>query len=153
MYYEEVIEALNNSQIKYLIIGGLAVNLYGVHRLTRDLDLMIEVSEETIKEFAHIMKGLGYSTPAPPEKWMKITALSFFHESEEYKQVDLFIKNPIDFEEAYKRRKTFKINDIPFPCISEEDLITMKEKSGRDRDLIDTGSLKMLKKTKSHEKT
>lgn len=145
MYYEEEIRALNKSRIKYLIIGGMAVNLYGVHRLTRDLDLMIDISEENLKIFFDLMKSTGYFSKASFEKARNLTALSFFNKKDDYKQIDIFIKNPINFEKAYSKRKTIKINNINYPCASEDDIISMKEKAGRDRDWIDIGTLKRLK--------
>lgn len=145
MYYEDEIAALNKSRIKYLIIGGIAINLYGVHRLTRDLDLLIEVPEENLVKFYKLMGNLGYFAKPSVEEALKLTAISFLHKKDKFKQVDIFIKNPINFEAAYQKRKIFKVKHLSFPCAAEEDIIKMKEKIGRDRDWIDIGTLKKIK--------
>jgi hypothetical protein len=36
-----VFAALNHAQVKYLIVGGLAVHAYGYERLTRDVDMVM----------------------------------------------------------------------------------------------------------------
>jgi len=146
MYYEEVFKALNKNRIKYLVIGGIAVNLYGLHRLTGDLDLMIDVSEKSLEDFIRVVKKLGYRPKAPIHKWKNLTALTFYHKTNEFKQIDIFLKNPIDFNKAYKSRKIFRVNKLNISCISFEDLIKLKKKSDRERDLIDIGSLERIKK-------
>ncbi len=148
MYYEEVFKALNKNKIKYLVIGGIAVNLYGLHRLTGDLDLMIDVSEKNLKDFVRVVEKLGYRSKAPTYKWKKLTALTFYHKSDEFKQIDIFLKNPLDFNKAYKTRKVFRVDKLNISCISFGDLIKLKKKSDRVRDLIDIGSLQKIKKLK-----
>jgi hypothetical protein len=46
MHYEEIFRALNKHKIRYLVIGGGAVNLYGHIRATMDLDLLISMKRE-----------------------------------------------------------------------------------------------------------
>lgn len=144
MYYADVIKLLNKSRLKYLIVGGIAVNLYGIRRLTRDLDLMIDIPGENLEKFALLMKKIGYHPSIPLAKAREFTALSFRHFKDEYKEIDIFIKNPISFERAYRRRRIIKIGRVNFYCASTQDLIEMKTRAGRDRDWIDIGALKKL---------
>ncbi|HHT9137014.1 MAG TPA: hypothetical protein ACFYEK_07195 [Candidatus Wunengus sp. YC60] len=46
MYYFEILEGLYKSKARYLIVGGLSVNLYGVPRVTQDIDVVIAMSKE-----------------------------------------------------------------------------------------------------------
>lgn len=41
MYYFEVLGGLYKNKVRYLIVGGLAVNLSGVPRVTQDIDIII----------------------------------------------------------------------------------------------------------------
>ena len=144
-YYEKEIKALNKSKIKYLVVGGIAVNLYGLYRLTRDLDLMIDISEENLEKFMSLMNKLGYGTNLSIDEWKGKVAIAFRHQKDKSKQIDIFIRNPIDFKNAYKKRKIFKLGKTKIVSVSFEDLLKMKEISGRDRDLIDMGYLKKYK--------
>jgi hypothetical protein len=46
MYYFEILKELFDRKIDYLIVGGLAVNLYGVPRVTQDIDIIISFDNE-----------------------------------------------------------------------------------------------------------
>ena len=39
--FEKVFRELNKTRVKYLVVGGVAVNLYGYLRFTGDLDLLL----------------------------------------------------------------------------------------------------------------
>jgi hypothetical protein len=41
MYYLDLFRTLNERNVRYLVVGGLAVNLYGVPRVTQDVDDLI----------------------------------------------------------------------------------------------------------------
>ena len=145
-FYEREIKELNKSRIRYLVIGGVAVNLYGLHRLTRDLDLMIDLSKSGLDEFIKVMKGLGYKTGITKSKRKRPAAIAFHDKSKEGKRIDVFLKNPIDFDSAYKKRKVFKVEKgFSISCISLGDLLSLKSKADRLRDWIDIGSLKRMK--------
>jgi predicted nucleotidyltransferase len=38
---ETVVKALNDANVEYIIVGGLAVNAHGFVRMTRNLDLVL----------------------------------------------------------------------------------------------------------------
>jgi len=147
-YYEREIKTLNKSKIRYLVIGGLAVNLHGLHRLTMDLDLMIDLSKDNFDKFVEIMNKIGYETRVPRKEWDKHAAIAFRNKKEEDKRVDVFLKNPIDFSAAYKKRKVFKVDKLAISCVGFDDLITLKNKANRVRDWVDVGSLKRMKELK-----
>ena len=152
MFYDHVFKALNKKRIKYLVLGGIAVNLYGLRRLTRDLDLMIDLSAENLDKFIRIIENLGYKTKVRKNKWSILTAIAFQKVIDEFDRIDVFLKNPIDFKKAYKKRKVFRIDNTRIPCVSLEDLICLKSKGNRIRDWIDVGSLKRIFKIKKEGK-
>jgi hypothetical protein len=46
--FQTVFKELNGVGIDYLVVGGLAVNLHGVPRMTYDIDLMVLLESENI---------------------------------------------------------------------------------------------------------
>jgi hypothetical protein len=68
---EAIFSALNAVDVKYLVVGGLAVNAYGYERLTRDVDLVIGLEPENIIRGLRALLGLGYrmSIPVTPEQF------------------------------------------------------------------------------------
>ena len=43
---EAIVRALNEAEVQYLIVGGLAVNAHGYVRLTRDIDIVLALESE-----------------------------------------------------------------------------------------------------------
>jgi hypothetical protein len=49
MLYEALFRGLHGAQVRYLIVGAVAVNLHGVPRMTADLDLMVELTDRNLR--------------------------------------------------------------------------------------------------------
>ncbi len=41
MYYFDELGEFYKKKVDYLVVGGLAVNLYGIPRVTQDIDILI----------------------------------------------------------------------------------------------------------------
>ena len=46
--YEAIFRGLNQNQVEYIVVGGLAVNFHGIPRMTYDIDLMISLEPKNI---------------------------------------------------------------------------------------------------------
>ncbi len=63
--FKELFASLNRARVKYMVAGGIAVNLYGIERATDDIDIVVELEkvlcETIIREqtnlFNHSRKG------------------------------------------------------------------------------------------------
>ena len=42
MIYEEIFKEFECLGVRYLVVGGMAVNLFGYARLTMDMDIMVD---------------------------------------------------------------------------------------------------------------
>jgi hypothetical protein len=160
MYYTEILEALQSKNVRYLIIGGLAVNLYGVPRVTQDVDLIISTDRSNILRLISVLKSLGYvpRLPVDPEKladpdtvadWTKnknMKAFSFYNKKENYKVVDIVLVHPLNFESSFKNKTVKKVKDVKIFLASMDDLVRTKEESGRPQDISDIEMLKKLRK-------
>lgn len=56
MYYFEILEGLYKSKVRYLIVGGLSVNLYGIPRVTQDIDIVIAMDRENVLKLTSLLK-------------------------------------------------------------------------------------------------
>ncbi len=63
--FEKIFKNLNTAKIKYLVVGGVAVNLHGYVRFTGDLDLLVLLEEKNLEKISKVMKKLGYSERLP----------------------------------------------------------------------------------------
>ena len=65
MLYERIFRELAQRKIRYLVIGGIAVNIHGYPRVTGDLDIMLSFERDNIKEFIALVKDLGFNPKIP----------------------------------------------------------------------------------------
>jgi hypothetical protein len=158
MYYESVFRELNKRKVKYLVVGGVAVVLYGVVRLTIDLDLLIDLSTENISKFIGSMESLGYKPKAPVKasdlldiekrlEWAEkknMVVFSFYNTKKSFELVDIFITEQVDFKKAYSEKEIIKAGGLGIPTASLALIKDLKKKSGRPQDLADLDSLKTL---------
>lgn len=156
MLFKKIIQKLEEKKIKYLIIGGVAVNIHGYPRATGDLDLMISFDQDNVGKFIDLVNELGYVPKAPVdikelsdpkirEYWKTEKNMQVFSVRDpknEFDYIDIMIQDYLDFESVYKRRKIYSDDTMSISVISIEDLISLKEIAGRGRDILD---LKILK--------
>lgn len=158
MYYEEVFRELNKRGVKYIVVGGIALNLLGVPRATADLDVLAELSKANLENIIKAMADLHYKPRLPvepqsllePDKrkyWIEeknLKAFTFYNETEPYKEVDILLRPPLGFDEIIERVTTVTAIGIPIPVISRSDFITLKESAGRKQDAADIEALRKL---------
>lgn len=158
MYYEDVFRKLNEKKVRYLVVGGVALVLHGIVRLTVDVDFMVDLNKQNLVKFVSALKELGYKPKLPVKAmdfvdvekrrgWMKeknMKVFSFHNPEKPFEIVDVFVENPLDFNESYRERKLVKIDDLGIPIISLKNLIKLKKISGRAHDIADVKSLEEL---------
>ena len=160
MYYIELFENFYKNKIRYLITGGLAVNLYGIPRVTMDVDLLVDLTYENVKNLNNVLKKLNYASIYPDIKsfscenidyWIKyrnMVAFSFKNLNEHFKQIDILLEPSKNFKFYWRKKEIRKINNIEIYLVSIDDLIEMKKKSNRIQDKKDIEFLEKIKNGK-----
>jgi hypothetical protein len=156
MFYYDILDKLYRTNVRYLIVGGLAVNLHGVPRVTQDIDLIISTDLQNVEILCNCLKELGY-VPRLPEnpldiaqkdirkEWIEkrnLKAFSFYHQKDNYKVIDIVLDSPLDFEKAFLQKTSIKVRDITIYTAGISDLIKMKQAAGRPQDISDIQMLK-----------
>ena len=153
--YENIFDQLEKNKVDYLLIGGLAVALYGIPRTTGDVDLMVNMSPENLFKLIKTMKQLGFFPRVPvkaedladPQKradWIKnknMRVFSFTHPDNPYALVDIMIDNPLNYDELVKDKKQISSRGTKIFLIPKKMLIKLKELAGREQDLSDIKAL------------
>ena len=62
---QEIIEALNNANVRYVVAGGLAVVAHGYLRLTMDIDLVIDLERGNLLRGLTALEAVGYKPRLP----------------------------------------------------------------------------------------
>lgn len=161
MFYEEVLKSLQKHGVRYLILGGAAVNLHGVPRMTGDLDIAVDLSSENVNALVDALEEaeLKPSLPVDPRtltdpgerdrlrQEKHLVALTFQGTAGDrpYREVDVLLDNPIDFNEMYEKRERLTTGDITIDVVSLDHLIEIKSGQGREQDLADAEALKKIR--------
>ena len=158
MDFNRTFSELNKQGVKYLVAGGVAVNLHGYVRATADLDIMLLMSDKNISKYIEFIRGMGFKPRIPValeefakkqkrREWLEkknMKVFSVFNPANMIEGIDVMIVEYVKFDKAYDRRKVIHAGRVEVPLISIPDLITLKEKAGRGRDLIDVSALKEI---------
>jgi len=133
--------------VRFLVVGGHAVNIYTEPRYTNDLDILVSGDEANghavylaLADFGAPLKG--------------ITAQDFIEKPKQYFQVGVpparidVLQSivAVAFEDAWEQATTVKINGQDVRFISREDLIRNKLAAGRPKDLADAEALRKFAK-------
>ncbi len=156
--FKRLFDTLNKAGVKYLVCGGIAVNLYGIERATADIDLALRLDEGNLRAFVNVAGLLGLKPKIPVkieeiikkekrDAWVRekaMTVFSLYADEHPFFLLDIFIEDQFDFEEAYERRREIPLDDISIPVAPIDVLIEMKEKTRRPQDVADVFYLKKI---------
>lgn len=164
--FKKLFISLNKASVKYLVGGGVAVNLYGIERATADIDIVLRMDKGNLLRFLRVAKKLGLKPKIPVtledfvdedkrKEWIitkGMTVFSLFDPKNPFFLLDIFVEEPFDFHEVYKQRKKIRFEDTVISVVPIEDLIKMKKKSNRPQDRADIFYLtKIMKEWKDEE--
>jgi predicted nucleotidyltransferase len=134
-----LIQALNQQQAEYLLIGGYALFAHGYHRATTDIDVLIPTTQaagERVKAALMIL----------PDHAAKDIDPSWFEEGENIRVADAIVVDIMlnacgeTYETLKRYSQTIDLDGIPVRTISLEGLLLTKQ-TMRDKDIADRAIL------------
>ena len=57
--FRDFIKALNDQEVKYIMVGGMAVILHGHARVTGDMDIWVECTKENYQRLVKTFRQFG----------------------------------------------------------------------------------------------
>ena len=145
----EIWKYFSLNKVKYLTIGGFAVNIYGYGRNTGDIDIFIEDSIENRENLRVALKNAGIGdfvnikTMQFIPGWTDIT-LNFNLRLDIMTSVK-GLEN-ITFEQLLEKAYITEINNIPVYFLDYENLIKAKKAANRTKDILDIEELEKINK-------
>ena len=145
---KELLSAFNEHGVEYLVVGGQAVNAYGIPRATKDVDILIRSSPENSQTVYRALTAFGAPVRDFSPDDFRDRPDAIFEFGVEPNRVDIFRGiGSLDFEQAWQRRVLKQVDDfLTVPFLSVEDLIANKLETGRLQDLADADGLKKILK-------
>ncbi|MEQ8276738.1 MAG: hypothetical protein RMA76_26910 [Deltaproteobacteria bacterium] len=157
-FYQDVLEALSRAKVRFVIVGGVAVNLQGVPRFTADLDVAVALDAENLRIVAMAMDELGLvarlpgsldllADPDTVRSWIderNLKAYTFQDSNNPLRQVDLLLDMPLTLEELEHDADVITAGGVVARVASIESLIRMKSGTGRAQDASDVEALRRI---------
>lgn len=133
-------DALN---VDYLLVGGHAVAVHGHPRFTKDADLWLRDTEDNTDRAVRALERFG-APPAVIDGIRDAQGLDVVWMGHPPVRIDLMKAVPGgDFERAWNERKDVVLAGTVVHVIGREELVRIKQASGRPQDLEDARKLRM----------
>ncbi len=159
-FFIPVFKLLNDADVRYVVVGGVATILHGYVRATADIDLIVDLQVEEAERVIRTLSDAGYKPRVPVdaiefadakkrEEWVRtkgMTVFSMFHPEQPGLSIDLFAEHPIPFEELWERSQVIDVAGTDVRVCSLDDLLALKKLAGRNKDKDDIEKLQVIKK-------
>jgi hypothetical protein len=154
MFIYRLSQALESRRVDYAIAGGYAVALHGAIRGTLDIDIVLRLTRKNFLNAEGALKEIGLQSRLPLKaeevyefrveyiKNRNLLAWNFTNPNNPVETVDIIITEDL----RNMKIKKIRSGNFMLRVVSLEDLIKMKQKSGRPQDLEDIKALRSLKK-------
>lgn len=152
IYNEDVLSlwtALGKYEVRYIMIGGFAVNLHKFYRTTSDIDLYIDDTPQNRSRLGEALEELELSTKEIIERMQFVPGWSIINLMGGF-PLDMMTKvkglEYMSFQECYDLASTAEIEGISVKFLHFNHLIESKKAANRPKDQIDILALEEIKK-------
>lgn len=145
--FEKLLVLLAEADVRFIIVGGIAVTLQGYVRLTEDIDLLLQDDPANIQRLLGTLAdyGEGFARELSAEDFGDEEGAIRIVEEVEQCQIDLFTRmSGRRFADVLSDADTFIVKGYSFPVASKLSLIGWKEKSVREKDRLDASALRRI---------
>lgn len=126
--FKELFKSLNANNVRYLMIGGYAVGVYGYPRTTNDIDIFVSDDSENVGNLIKALQDFGFGG---------FDLSGIFDEKRSLVEIGveplkvqiMNFADGIEFEKAFESRKIITVEDIFINTVSKSDLIKINSKA------------------------
>lgn len=135
------VDLLESRHIPYMIIGAMAVAMWGQPRATADVDFTVLTGPEGLEALGAEAERQGFVIDRQWQEWHPLQRDLQVRLTGGGAIIDVSRPRDVHDEAALARRRALEIGDRSVWFVSAEDLIVMKLKAGRPRDFEDVVSV------------
>lgn len=148
--FDELLRRLARTEVEFVVVGGLALNAWGIVRGTKDVDVVIATDPDNIKRVAEVAVDAGGRVHQGEALLGTPFSIASALASGEQVAIEtdlgrLDVIQGLDgvpsFEDLRSRATEAEILGSTVLICSREDLRAMKQAAGRTRDLADIEDL------------
>ncbi len=155
----DLIRLLSDSNVDYVLVGGLAVALHGYARNTMDVNVVLAMDAENLGRFIASARVAGLKPTVPVaiesladpdliERWhceKGMLAFSLRGPEAQATVIDILVRPAVPYADLRRDAMLIEVGTCRVPVASVDHLIAMKTGTGRSRDAIDVEELIKLK--------
>ncbi|EMI58122.1 MULTISPECIES: nucleotidyltransferase [Rhodopirellula] len=139
--FKDMLLALSDAKIDFLLVGAYAVAAHGHPRATGDLDLWVRPDAETAPKVYRVLAEFG-----APLHDLTVDDLAtpgmVFQIGVEPSRIDILTAiSGVAFDDAWENKLHLELDDIKLNVIGRDDLIVNKRACGRPKDIADAETL------------
>ena len=141
--FRDFLNALNEAEVRYILVGGYSVVLHGYSRTTGDMDLWVERSSENYNRIIKAFQIFGMPLFDMTESnFLSHPIWDVFTFGTPPVAIDIMVKiEGLNFDDVFQKAVYFEDDDIRIRTINRNDLITAKKMAGRAKDINDLENL------------
>jgi hypothetical protein len=136
--FKEFIEALNKSEVEYILVGGYSVIIHGYNRTTGDLDVWIKPTKKNYSKLKNAFSMFGMSVFDMTEESFLSNDLDVFTFGRPPVSIDILTSvKGIDFDETFDTSIITVIENVRVRVIHLNQLRKAKHAANRPKDQDD----------------
>ena len=146
--FEKLLAKLAEADVRFVVVGGIAVTLQGYTRFTDDIDLLIDEERGNVERLLAALAdfGDGYARELSVEDFSDSEGAIRIIEEAEMCQIDLFTRlSGVKYAETVADAGVFLLGRHQICYASKESLIFWKQQSVREKDRLDASALELLR--------
>jgi hypothetical protein len=129
----EVARRLDNAGIAYMVTGSIAANFYTVPRMTRDIDIVVELAERDVEKFILAFEQDHYLEPATVRDAVRRRRMFNLIHNHYIVKVDFVVRKNTPYRRMeFSRRKEISVDGQQLYVVAPEDLILSKLEWAKD---------------------
>ncbi len=136
---------LGAAEIRFVVVGGLAVIRHGAVRATKDIDVAVAMDSQNLARLATLIERWKATNPDGTPLWRRdLSPGGALLLRTPHCLVDVLSEQllPASFQEVLGRSDVKRIDGVSAPICSLVDLVAMKRAAGRGSDDLDLARLR-----------
>lgn len=123
----DFVEKANSLGVDYMITGSYAMSAYGEIRMTRDIDIVIQLSEEKLTNFVDAFESEYYVSKDSVLRAIRSRSMFNIINQAHGGKIDCIIQKDTEFaRKSFSRRFKVSVLNTEFWTATKEDLILAK---------------------------
>lgn len=141
--FRDFLNALNEAEVQYILVGGYSVVLHGYSRTTGDMDLWMERTSDNYNRLKKAFHLFGMPVfDMTEDNFLSHPIWDVFTFGTPPVAIDIMVKlEGLNFEDVFQKAIYFEDDDLKIRTINRNDLIAAKKIAGRAKDINDLENL------------